>query len=159
MKRLKGDSNENTHARACTHAHARTHVHRGCSVGRNCDLCVSALWGTADAEIKVPSVENPEPTSVLPSKPGVGQNIEKRKQVDGISCICFHFSLACGDKRINKKEGSRNAQRNCARRTKKIKAKKARQKRKGKKKERKKEEERKKEKRKEKKEKKKKRKK
>ena len=31
-------------------------------------------WGTADAESKVPSVENPELTDVLPSKPGVGQN-------------------------------------------------------------------------------------
>ena len=28
-----------------------------------------------DAEIKVPSVENPELTNVLPVKPGVGQNI------------------------------------------------------------------------------------
>ena len=31
--------------------------------------------GTADAEIKAPSVENPELTNVLPQKPGVGQNI------------------------------------------------------------------------------------
>ena len=30
---------------------------------------------TADAEISVPSVENPELTNVLPLKPGVGQNI------------------------------------------------------------------------------------
>ena len=29
-------------------------------------------WGTADAEIKVPSVENP---AERPSKPGIGQNI------------------------------------------------------------------------------------
>ena len=87
-------------------------------------ICVPPLRGTADAEIKVPSVENPEPTSVLPSKPWVCQNIEKRSQIDGISSICFHFSLACGDKRISKKEGRRNARRNCARRGKKIKAKK-----------------------------------
>ena len=33
-------------------------------------------WATEDAEIKVPSVENPELTNVLPAlKPGVGQNI------------------------------------------------------------------------------------
>ena len=31
--------------------------------------------GTADAEIKAPSVENPGLTNVLPRKPGVGQNI------------------------------------------------------------------------------------
>ena len=32
-------------------------------------------WGTVDAKIKVPSVENPELTDVLPLKPGVGQII------------------------------------------------------------------------------------
>ena len=32
-------------------------------------------WGIADTEIKVPSVENTELTSVLPLKLGVGQNI------------------------------------------------------------------------------------
>ena len=32
-------------------------------------------WGTADAEIKVLSVENPGLTNVLPLKLGVGQNI------------------------------------------------------------------------------------
>ena len=33
------------------------------------------LWGTVDAEIKVPSFENPELTNVLPFiKPEVGQN-------------------------------------------------------------------------------------
>ena len=32
-------------------------------------------WVTADAEIKVPSVENPELTHVLPLKLGVGQNL------------------------------------------------------------------------------------
>ena len=32
-------------------------------------------WGTVDAEMKVPSVENPELMNVLPLKPGVGQNI------------------------------------------------------------------------------------
>ena len=31
--------------------------------------------GTADAKNKVPSVENPELTNVLPLKPGVGQNL------------------------------------------------------------------------------------
>ena len=31
-------------------------------------------WGTEYAEIKVPSVENPEPINVLPLKPGAGQN-------------------------------------------------------------------------------------
>ena len=31
--------------------------------------------GSADAEIKVPSVKKPELTNVLPFKPGVGQNI------------------------------------------------------------------------------------
>ena len=35
----------------------------------------SPQWGTADAEIKVPSVENSELPKVLPLKPGVGQNI------------------------------------------------------------------------------------
>ena len=33
--------------------------------------------GTVDAGIKVPSVENPEVTSVLPLKPGEGQNIAR----------------------------------------------------------------------------------
>ena len=28
--------------------------------------CQSPQWGTADAEIRVPSVKNPEPTNVLP---------------------------------------------------------------------------------------------
>ena len=32
-------------------------------------------WGTADAEIKVPSVENTELTTVLPSKSGGRQDI------------------------------------------------------------------------------------
>ena len=32
-------------------------------------------WGTTGAEIKVPSVENPELTNVFPLKPGVGQNV------------------------------------------------------------------------------------
>ena len=32
-------------------------------------------WGTADTEIKVPSVENPEMTNILPLKPWVSQNI------------------------------------------------------------------------------------
>ena len=41
--------------------------------------------GTADAEMKVPSVESPELRQVLPLKPGVGQNIE-------YSHACFaHF--------------------------------------------------------------------
>ena len=31
-------------------------------------------WGTADAEIKVPSVENPELTNVNPLKPGAGHH-------------------------------------------------------------------------------------
>ena len=31
--------------------------------------------GTTDVEIKVPSAENPEVTSAVPLKPGVGQNI------------------------------------------------------------------------------------
>ena len=34
-----------------------------------------AQWGTADAEVKVHSVENPELANVLPLKPGAGQNI------------------------------------------------------------------------------------
>ena len=34
---------------------------------------MSWQWGTADAEIQVPSVENPELSKVLPLKPGVGQ--------------------------------------------------------------------------------------
>ena len=33
--------------------------------------------GTVDAEIEVPSVEDPEVTSVLPLKPGEGQNIAR----------------------------------------------------------------------------------
>ena len=37
---------------------------------------------TAEAEMKVPSVENPELTNVLPLKPGVGQNY---------SHICFAY--------------------------------------------------------------------
>ena len=36
----------------------------------------SPLWGTADAEIKVPSVENPELKKVLPLKPKIGQYID-----------------------------------------------------------------------------------
>ena len=32
-------------------------------------------WGTADAEIKTPSVENPELTNVLLLKPGVEHNV------------------------------------------------------------------------------------
>ena len=32
-------------------------------------------WGTVDAEMKVPSVENPELINVFPLKPGVGQKI------------------------------------------------------------------------------------
>ena len=32
-------------------------------------------WGTEDAELKSPLVENPELTNVLILKPGVGQNI------------------------------------------------------------------------------------
>ena len=35
-------------------------------------------WGTADAEITVPSVENPEMTYVLLLEPGVGQNRSMR---------------------------------------------------------------------------------
>ena len=31
-------------------------------------------WGTADTEIKVPSLENPELTNVNPLKPGAGQH-------------------------------------------------------------------------------------
>ena len=38
-------------------------------------VCTAPLCGTADAEIKVPSVETPELTNVLPVKPAVGQNI------------------------------------------------------------------------------------
>ena len=59
--------------------------HKGCS----CFLvCVSSIYDwflvlvthvkvltAVDAEIKVPSVENPEPINVLPLKPGAGQNI------------------------------------------------------------------------------------
>ena len=42
-------------------------------------LCTSfrrnPLWGTTDAVIKAPSVENPELTNVLPLKLGIAQNI------------------------------------------------------------------------------------
>ena len=40
-------------------------------------LFIATQWGTADAEYKAPSVENPELTkfNVLPLKPVVGQNI------------------------------------------------------------------------------------
>ena len=40
-----------------------------------CSFVLSPHWGTADADITVPSVENPELTNVLRLKPGVGQNI------------------------------------------------------------------------------------
>ena len=36
---------------------------------------ISPQWGTGDAEMKAPSVENSELTNVLPLKSGVGQNI------------------------------------------------------------------------------------
>ena len=38
-------------------------------------ICVYPRWDTADAEINVPSVMNPELTSVLSFKPRVDQNI------------------------------------------------------------------------------------
>ena len=38
-------------------------------------VTMNPQWGTADAEIKIPSVENPELTNALPLKPGVCQNI------------------------------------------------------------------------------------
>ena len=40
-------------------------------------LVKSPQWGTADAEVKVPSTENPEKTTVLPSKLRAGENIAK----------------------------------------------------------------------------------
>ena len=39
------------------------------------DLLLATVGGTVDAEIKVPSVKNPELTNVLPLKQGVSQNI------------------------------------------------------------------------------------
>ena len=42
---------------------------------RACVTLEFPWWGTADAEIKVSSVENPELKGSLPLKPGVGQNI------------------------------------------------------------------------------------
>ena len=41
----------------------------------NCFFFLNQEWGAADAEIKVPSVENPELANVLPLKPGVDENI------------------------------------------------------------------------------------
>ena len=44
----------------------------------NCVSPLSLQWGTADAEIKVPSVENLELTKVPSFKFGVGQNVALR---------------------------------------------------------------------------------
>lgn len=44
-------------------------------LSQSCRFIPDRLWGTADAGIKVPSVQNPEQTNVLCLKPGVGQNI------------------------------------------------------------------------------------
>ena len=41
-----------------------------------CSFVVDPQWGTADAEIKVSSAENPERLNVLPLKPGEGKNID-----------------------------------------------------------------------------------
>ena len=37
--------------------------------------CEIPQWGTADAEFKVPSIENPELAHIISLKPGVGPNI------------------------------------------------------------------------------------
>ena len=41
-------------------------------------LSYTPQGGTADAENKIPSVENPELTNCLPLMPGIGQNIATR---------------------------------------------------------------------------------
>ena len=46
-----------------------------CTITHVMSMDETADWLPADAEIKVPSVENPELTNSLPLKPGAGQNI------------------------------------------------------------------------------------
>ena len=51
------------------------------------------LWGTVDAEIKVPSFENPELTNVLPFiKPEVGQNTSTHVLPTAINLFLVLFS-------------------------------------------------------------------
>ena len=48
--------------------------------------------GTADAEINIPSVENPELKNVLPLTPGVGQNIAMLASSNARSFFLVLFS-------------------------------------------------------------------
>ena len=57
------------HARAHTHTHTRTHTHT-----HALSPSLFPHWDTADAEIKIPSVEKLELSKILPFKPGICQN-------------------------------------------------------------------------------------
>ena len=53
----------------------------------------SPAVGYWDTEIKVPSVENPELTNVLPLRPGVGQNIATHAVSAARDVLLLFFSV------------------------------------------------------------------
>ena len=56
----------------------------------------SPAVGYWDTEIKVPSVENPELTNVLPLRPGVGQNIATHAVSAARDVLLLFFSVCRG---------------------------------------------------------------